>query len=113
MYGLVISSVLITGLMALNFTASLVDQFTFLILLLRMGIMASVAGVLITSSFFKRLIFLDRRTTTQNWWLALILGVMLMIGGAVRVLVGYEGVDFSLPGVFLDPARDLAVIPSP
>jgi APA family basic amino acid/polyamine antiporter len=32
-YGLVISSVLITGLMALNFTASLVDQFTFLILL--------------------------------------------------------------------------------
>jgi APA family basic amino acid/polyamine antiporter len=32
-YGLVISSILITGLMALNFTESLVDQFTFLILL--------------------------------------------------------------------------------
>jgi len=32
-YGLVISSLLITGLMALNFTESLVDQFTFLILL--------------------------------------------------------------------------------
>jgi APA family basic amino acid/polyamine antiporter len=31
--GLVISSCLITGLMALNFTASLVDQFTFIILL--------------------------------------------------------------------------------
>jgi APA family basic amino acid/polyamine antiporter len=31
--GLVISSVLVTGLMALNFTASLVDQFTFIILL--------------------------------------------------------------------------------
>jgi len=31
--GLVISSLLITGLMSLNFTASLVDQFTFLILL--------------------------------------------------------------------------------
>jgi len=31
--GLVISSVLITGLLALNFTASLVDQFTFIILL--------------------------------------------------------------------------------
>jgi APA family basic amino acid/polyamine antiporter len=31
--GLVISSILITGLMALNFTASLVEQFTFLILL--------------------------------------------------------------------------------
>jgi APA family basic amino acid/polyamine antiporter len=32
-HGLVISSLLATGLMALNFTASLVDQFTFLILL--------------------------------------------------------------------------------
>jgi APA family basic amino acid/polyamine antiporter len=32
-FGLVISSILITGLMALNFTESLVDQFTFLILL--------------------------------------------------------------------------------
>jgi len=32
-HGLVISSLLITGLMALNFTESLVDQFTFLILL--------------------------------------------------------------------------------
>jgi APA family basic amino acid/polyamine antiporter len=31
--GLVISSLLVTGLMALNFTASLVDQFTFIILL--------------------------------------------------------------------------------
>ena len=31
--GLVISSILVTGLMALNFTASLVEQFTFIILL--------------------------------------------------------------------------------
>jgi APA family basic amino acid/polyamine antiporter len=31
--GLVLSSLLITGLLALNFTASLVDQFTFIILL--------------------------------------------------------------------------------
>ncbi|MBN1885234.1 MAG: histidine kinase [Candidatus Krumholzibacteriota bacterium] len=77
------------------------DQFTFLILLLRMGIMASVSGVLITSSFFKRLIFLDRRSTGQNWWLAVLFGVMLTAGAAVRVLVGYEGIDLSLAGVFL------------
>jgi APA family basic amino acid/polyamine antiporter len=31
--GIVISSLLVTGLMALNFTASLVEQFTFIILL--------------------------------------------------------------------------------
>jgi APA family basic amino acid/polyamine antiporter len=32
-FGLVVSSVLVTGLIAMNYTKSLVDQFTFIILL--------------------------------------------------------------------------------
>lgn len=63
--------------------------------------MASVSGVLITSSFFKRLIFLDTRETKQNWQIALIFGSLLTAGTAVRVLAGYEGVDLSLSGTFL------------
>lgn len=77
------------------------DQFVLFILLFRMGIMASTAGVLITSSFFKRLIFLDTRNTKENWQFALIFGSLLTAGVAVRVLVGYEGVDLSLSGTFL------------
>jgi len=77
------------------------DQFVLFIQLFRMGIMASVSGVLITSSFFKKLIFLDERTTKQNWQIALIFGSLLTAGTAVRVLAGYEGVDLSLSGVFL------------
>ena len=66
-----------------------------------MGIMAALAGVLITSSFFKRLIFLDTRDTRQNWQFALVFGLLLAGGTAVRVLVGYEGMDLSLSGTFL------------
>lgn len=77
------------------------DQFVLFIQLFRMGIMASVSGVLVTSSFFKKLIFLDRRETKQNWQIALIFGSLLTAGTAVRVLVGYEGVDLSLSGTFL------------
>lgn len=77
------------------------DQFVLFIQLFRMGIMASVAGVLITSSFFKKLIFLDTRDTKENWRIALIFGSLLTAGTAVRVLAGYEGVDLSLSGTFL------------
>lgn len=77
------------------------DQFVLFVLLFRMGIMASVASALITSSFFKRLIFLDTRSTRENWQMALIFGSLLTAGTAVRVLVGYEGVDLSLSGTFL------------
>lgn len=77
------------------------DQFVLFIQLFRMGIMASVSGVLITSSFFKKLIFLDERTTGQNWQITLIFGSLLTAGTAVRMLAGYEGVDLSLSGTFL------------
>jgi APA family basic amino acid/polyamine antiporter len=57
--GLILSSLLITGLLALNFTASLVDQFTFIILLATLSTLipyafSSVAEMVIT--------FRERRT---------------------------------------------------
>lgn len=77
------------------------DQFILFVLLLKMGIMAAFASALITSSFFKSLIFLDWRNNRQNWQFALIFGTLLTLGTAVRVLVGYEGMDLSLSGAFL------------
>ncbi|UCF05254.1 MAG: histidine kinase [bacterium] len=77
------------------------DQYVLFVLLFKLGIMASFASALVTSSFFKRLIFLDRRNTRENWQFALIFGLVLTAGSAVRVLVGYEGVDLSLSGTFL------------
>jgi two-component system LytT family sensor kinase len=77
------------------------DQFILFALVLKMGVMAALAGALITWSFFKRLVFLDRRDTRQNWQFALLFGLLLAAGTAGRVLVGYEGMDVSLSGTFL------------
>lgn len=77
------------------------DQYILFILLLKMGMMAAISGVLVTSSFFKRLIFLDRRNTRENWQFAATFGALLTAGTAVRVLVGHEGMDLSLAGTFL------------
>jgi two-component system LytT family sensor kinase len=77
------------------------DQYVLFVQLFKMGIMASVAGVLITGSFFKRLIFLESRNTKQNWQIAALFGALLVAGTVVRVLVGYEGADLSLAGTFL------------
>lgn len=77
------------------------DQYVLFVLLFKMGIMASIAGGLITYGFFKRLIFLGTRNTRENWQYALIFGSILTAGTGVRILVGYEGVDLSLAGTFL------------
>lgn len=63
--------------------------------------MAVVASALITSSFFKRLIFLEVRSPVQNWQIAGTLGALVAAGSVVRILVGYEGMDLSLSGTFL------------
>jgi two-component system LytT family sensor kinase len=77
------------------------DQFILFVLLFRVGIMAVVASALITSSFFKRLIFLETRNPVQNWQIAVTFGSLVAAGSAVRILVGYEGMDLSLSGTFL------------
>lgn len=77
------------------------DQFILFVQLFKMGIIAAMASLLIASSFFKRLVFLDTRNTVQNWQFALLFGSILTSGTAVRVLVGYEGMDLSLSGTFI------------
>ncbi|HUV35876.1 MAG TPA: histidine kinase [Patescibacteria group bacterium] len=77
------------------------DQLVVFILFFKMGIMAAVAVVLVTSSFFKRLLLRDRRTERESWQFSLIFGILLLAGTAVRVLAGYEGLDLSLSGTFL------------
>ncbi len=77
------------------------DQLVVFILFFKMGIAAVAAVVLVTSSFFKRLLLRDPRSRRENWEFSLCFGVLLMAGTAVRVLAGYEALDLSLSGTFL------------
>ena len=65
------------------------DQYVLFVLLFKLGITASYASVLVTSGMFKRLLFLKKRTTGENWRMASVFGLLLAAGAAVRVLVGY------------------------
>lgn len=77
------------------------DQLVVFVLFFKMGIAAAAAVVLVTSSFFKRLLLAESRGGRESWQFALLFGVLLMTGTAVRVLAGYEGLDLSLSGTFL------------
>ncbi len=77
------------------------DQFVLLTLLLKLGVMASLATILVNFSSFKRVLFTDPRSRASDVRVALLLALFFALGAAIRILMGYWAVDLSLPGGFL------------
>jgi two-component system LytT family sensor kinase len=77
------------------------DQFILFALLIKMGVMAGLATLLVTSSRFKRLLFEEDPGPAEKMKVSLLLAFFFAFGVAARVLIGYVAVDLSLPGVFL------------
>ncbi|MFH1754702.1 MAG: histidine kinase [Candidatus Latescibacterota bacterium] len=77
------------------------DQFVLLTLLLKLGVMASFATILVNFSSFKRVLFADARTKGSDVRVALLLALFFAAGVVIRILMGYWAVDVSLPGSFL------------
>ncbi|MBI4719774.1 MAG: histidine kinase, partial [Chitinivibrionia bacterium] len=77
------------------------DQFILFALLLKLGVMAGLATVLISSARFKRLLFAEREGPGRDMKLGVLLASLFSFVAAVRILVGYGAVDVSLPGAFL------------
>jgi APA family basic amino acid/polyamine antiporter len=109
--GLVISSVLATALMALNFTASLVDQFTFIILLATLSTLVPYAF----SAVAELVIFVKERESFEGERLlgasviavlALLYSIWAIVGSGPRtVLWGFFLLAAGLP-VFWWQARN-------
>jgi two-component system LytT family sensor kinase len=71
-------------------------------LLLKLGVMASIASFLARSSRFKAMLMLEDRTMRQRLTLALWLGVVFSAGVAMRVTVpAYRAADLGLEGALL------------
>ncbi len=70
--------------------------FILLTLLIKLGVMASLASIIARFETFKRLIFIEQRTTKEKLQFALFLGVPFALGVFTRLLAGYAGVDLSL-----------------
>ena len=77
------------------------DQFVLLTLLLKLGVMASLATLLVSFSSFKKILFQDPSRPYRDLKISLLLALFFALGVSLRLLMGYWAVDLSLPGGFL------------
>ena len=70
-------------------------------LLVKVGVVASLASILVRSGSFKALLFRERRALAQSLQLGLFLGVAFGLGVAVRVILKYKAPDLSVEGALL------------
>src|SRR5487761_629633 len=71
-------------------------SFILLTLLIKLGVIASLASIIARFNQFKRLLFVEQRTSWQKVQFALFLGVPFTLGVLTRVLATYQGADLSL-----------------
>jgi two-component system LytT family sensor kinase len=77
------------------------DQLILVSLLIEVGFMASLASLLITTRFYQRLLREENRRTRDQFIFALSFGLCLALAVGLRFLIGYSGMDLSLPGALL------------
>jgi two-component system LytT family sensor kinase len=77
------------------------DQFILVSLLIEVGFMASLASLLITTRFYQRLLREEDRRRRDSMIFALSFGLCLALAVGLRFLIGYSGMDLSLPGALL------------
>lgn len=76
--------------------ASSSTAFILVTLLIKLGVIASLASIIARFGHFRRLIFLEQRTPRQKLLFAVLLGVPFMFGVLTRLLAHYPGTDLSL-----------------
>ncbi|MBM3262318.1 MAG: histidine kinase [candidate division Zixibacteria bacterium] len=77
------------------------DQFLLVTLLVRIGVMASLATILVRYRFFQRILLAEDRGRREDWQFAALFGVFIALGIGLRLLLGYVGADISLAGILL------------
>jgi two-component system LytT family sensor kinase len=77
------------------------DQFILVTILIKIGVMASIASLLVRSPSFKRILFVQGRHRKADIQFSVLLGVLLSIGVMMRLVVQYKATDLSLSGALL------------
>ena len=77
------------------------DQLVLVTLLVKLGVMASIASLLGRFAAFKRLLQREELTLTEKWIFALFAGMLLSSGVGIRILLNYDAADLSLSGTLL------------
>ncbi|RME06822.1 MAG: sensor histidine kinase [Deltaproteobacteria bacterium] len=77
------------------------DQVVLLTLGIQLGMMASLATIMIQFRSFDRIVLKDRKDLHDTFNIIGITGVLFGLGVAVRIFARYEAFDVSLPGTLL------------
>lgn len=77
------------------------DQFILVTILIKIGVMASLASLLVRSPSFKRILFVPGRHPNGDIYFTVLIGVLLSIGVMMRLVVQYKAADLSLSGTLL------------
>ena len=77
------------------------DQLILVSLLIEVGFMASLATLLISTRFYQRLLREETRKWSDPYIFSLTFGLCLGYAVGLRFLIGYAGLDLSLPGALL------------
>jgi two-component system LytT family sensor kinase len=77
------------------------DQVVMVTILVKLGVMASIASLLSRFGAFKRLLYKDELSLREKLVFALLSGMLLSFGVIVRLLLNYDAADLSLSGTLL------------
>jgi two-component system LytT family sensor kinase len=77
------------------------DQFVLVTVLVKLGVMASIASLLSRFGAFKRLLYKNELSLKEKLIFALVSGVLLSFMVVVRLLLNYAAADLSLEGTLL------------
>jgi two-component system LytT family sensor kinase len=77
------------------------DQLVMVTILVKLGVMASIASLLIRFGAFKRLLYKEELSLKEKLSFALLSGMLLSSGVIVRLLLNYGAADLSLAGTLL------------
>jgi two-component system LytT family sensor kinase len=77
------------------------DQFILVSLLVEVGFIGSLASLLVTNRFYRRLLSQPSMRAADPYKFALSFGICIALGVGARILLGYSGADLSLPGTVL------------
>jgi two-component system LytT family sensor kinase len=77
------------------------DQFVLVTVLVKLGVMASIASLLSRFGAFKRLLYKNELSLKEKLIFALLSGMLLSFGVVVRLLLNYGAADLSLAGTLL------------
>jgi two-component system LytT family sensor kinase len=77
------------------------DHFILVSLLVQVGFMTSLTSMLIATRFYQRLLQQEQLRSSDPYVFGLTFGLCLALAVGLRILIGYSGLDLSVPGTFL------------